>query len=154
MDADKWSHFLHLLFRLYLFVTFIFVFENSQNSFSCGPPFGAFWSVKYLNFAQKLPLRTTRHIFLERKHRKVTKNSYYVSSTEGSQKKVSAHGLVGQGVQNCLNWNLFLVSNLENGLQAISSSTTNVFNLWKWHYLVFCKFLRKLGKWDKASKTV
>ena len=32
------------------FITFIFVFRNSQNSFPCGPPFGPFWSVKYLNF--------------------------------------------------------------------------------------------------------
>ena len=120
-------------------------------------PFDAFWSAKYLNFAQKLPLLTTRHIFLESRHPKVTKNSYYVSSTEGSQKKASAHGLVGQDIQNCLNRNLFLVRTLENGLQAISSSTTNVLNLWKWHYLVFSKFLRKLGKlikWDKAPKTV
>ena len=29
---------------------FIFVFEKCQNSFSWGPPFGPFWSAKYLNF--------------------------------------------------------------------------------------------------------
>ena len=40
----------HLLF---LFVIFISEFENTQNSFSCGPPFGLFWSVKYLNFWPK-----------------------------------------------------------------------------------------------------
>ena len=39
-----------------LFVTFIFIFENSQNSFWCGPPVGPFWSVKYLTFGQKLPV--------------------------------------------------------------------------------------------------
>ena len=33
-----------------LFVIFIFVFENCQNSFSMGPPFGPFWSAKYLDF--------------------------------------------------------------------------------------------------------
>ena len=33
-----------------LFVIFIFVFEKYQNSFSLGPPFGPFWSVKYLSF--------------------------------------------------------------------------------------------------------
>ena len=33
-----------------LFVVLISEFENTQNSFSCGPPFGPFWSVKYLNF--------------------------------------------------------------------------------------------------------
>ena len=83
----------NLLFTLQLFVTFIFIFENSQNSFSCGPHFGPFWSVKYLNFGQKLPIRTTYHNFLESRHPKVTKILYYVLSPEGSQKKVSAHGL-------------------------------------------------------------
>ena len=50
-----------------MFLTFTFVFENSQNSFSCGPLFGPFWSVKYLNFGQKLPFRTAHHTFLERR---------------------------------------------------------------------------------------
>ena len=50
---DRWPHFFHLLFPLYLFVTFISEFENTQNSFSCGLPFGPFWSVKYLNFSPK-----------------------------------------------------------------------------------------------------
>ena len=36
-----------------LFVIFIFVFENSQNSFSYGLHFGPFWSVKYLRFWEK-----------------------------------------------------------------------------------------------------
>ena len=76
-----------------LFVTFIFIFGNSQNSFTFGPPFGPFWSVKYLNFGQKLPIRTTHHTFLESRHPEVTKNPYYVLSPEGSQNKVSAHGL-------------------------------------------------------------
>ena len=76
-----------------LFVTFIFIFGNSQNSFSCGVPFGPFWSVKYLNFGQKLPIRTTHHTFLESRHPEVTKNQYYVLSPEWRQKKVSAHGL-------------------------------------------------------------
>ena len=76
-----------------LFVTFIFIFGNSQNSFTFGPPFGPFWSVKYLNFGQKLPIRTTHHTFLESRHPEVTKNQYYVLSPEWRQKKVSAHGL-------------------------------------------------------------
>ena len=84
---------MHLLFLLYLFVTFIFVFENSQNSFSCGPPFGPFWSVKYLNFGQKLPILRADHTFIENGHTEVTKNPYYVLSPEGSQKKVAAHEL-------------------------------------------------------------
>ena len=51
-----------------------------------GPPFGPFWSVKYHNFWQKLPIRTINDIFLESRHPEVTKNSYYVLSREGSQK--------------------------------------------------------------------
>ena len=42
---------------------FIFEFENTQNSFSCGLSFGPFWSVKYLNFGQELPIWTAHHIF-------------------------------------------------------------------------------------------
>ena len=57
------------------------------------PPFGPFWSVKYLSFGQRLPLRTAHHIFLESRRSEATKTSYCVLSTEGSQKKVSAHGL-------------------------------------------------------------
>ena len=55
--------------------------------------FGPFWSVKYLDFGQKLPFRTANHTFLKSKHLEVTKNPYYVLSPEGSQRKVSAHGL-------------------------------------------------------------
>ena len=76
-----------------LFVTFLFILENSQNSFSCGSPFGLFWSVKYLNFEQKLLIWTV-HIFLESRHLEVTKNPYYVLSPKGSQKKVSAYGQI------------------------------------------------------------
>ena len=75
-----------------LFVTFIFIFGNSQNSFTFGPPFGPFWSVKYFNFGQKSPIQSTHHTFLESRHPEVTKNPYVLSS-EWSQKNVSAHGL-------------------------------------------------------------
>ena len=75
-----------------LFVTFIFVFENSQNSFLCDPLFGPFWSVKYINFGQQLPIQTAHHIFPESRHTEVTKNLYYVLSPVGSQRKVSARG--------------------------------------------------------------
>ena len=57
------------------------------------PPFGLFCSVKYLNFEQKLPIRTARHIFLSR-HSEVTKNPYYALSHKESQKKVSTNGLI------------------------------------------------------------
>ena len=52
-----------------------------------------FIPVKYLNFGQKLPFWTICHTFLESRHPKVTKTPYYILSPEGSQKKVSAHGL-------------------------------------------------------------
>ena len=60
----------------------------------CSLQFGPFWSVKYFNFGQKLPIRTAHHTFLERRHPEVNKNPYYVLSPEGSQKKLSAYGLI------------------------------------------------------------
>ena len=84
----------HFYLFFLLSVTFIFIFENGQNSFSCGPLFGLLWSVKYLNFEQKLPIKTAHHIFLERRHPEVTKNPHYVLSSRGSQKRVSANGLI------------------------------------------------------------
>ena len=53
-----------------------------------------FWPAKYLNFGQKLPIRTAHHAFIESRHLDVTKNPYYVLFPKGSQKKVSAHGLI------------------------------------------------------------
>ena len=52
-----------------------------------GSPFGPFWSVKYLNFGQKLPIRITHYAFLESRRPEVTKNPYYVLSPEWSPKK-------------------------------------------------------------------
>ena len=77
-----------------LFVTFNFIFENSQNSFWFRPPFGPFWSVKYLNFGQKLPIQTAHHTFLESGNPEVTKSPYYVLSPKESQKMESAHRLM------------------------------------------------------------
>ena len=79
-DRQMTPFFFHLLFLRELFVTFIFVFKNSQNSFSCRPSFGPLWSVKYLNFAQKLPIQIAHHTFLESRHPEVTKNPYCVLS--------------------------------------------------------------------------
>ena len=50
------------------------------------PPFGLFWSIKYLNFGQKLPIPTAHDTFLERRHPEVTKNPNYVLSPKGTQK--------------------------------------------------------------------
>ena len=51
-------------------------------------PFATLWSVKYVNFGQKLPIRIAHFTFLESKELEVTKNPYYVLSPEGSQEKV------------------------------------------------------------------
>ena len=67
-------------------------------------PYGLFWSVKYLNFGQKLPIWTAHHAFLESRHPKVTKNPYYVSSLKGSQKTISAHGLMPTGRAVCIRY--------------------------------------------------
>ena len=64
-----------------------------KNSFSSGPPSGSFWSVKYLNFGLKQPIRTANHTFLESRHPEVTKNPYCFS-LKGGLKKVSDHGLI------------------------------------------------------------
>ena len=65
----------------------VFVFENSQNSFSCGTLSGQFWSVKYISFWQKVPIQTAHQTFLEVRHPEVTKNTDYILSPEGSQIK-------------------------------------------------------------------
>ena len=73
-----------------LFVTFIFIFEHGQNSFSCGPTFDLFWCVKYLNFGQKLPIRTAHHTFLESTQPQVTKNPYHVVPRGEPKKGISS----------------------------------------------------------------
>ena len=57
-------------------------------------PFGLFWSVKYLNFEEKLQIRAAHHTFIESRHPEVTKNPYYAFFPKGRQKKVSSHGLI------------------------------------------------------------
>ena len=57
------------------------------------------WSIlvcKIPQFWEKLPIRSTHHTFLESRQPEVTKIPYYVLSPEGSQKKVSTHGLILQ----------------------------------------------------------
>ena len=48
---------------------------------SCGPPFGPFWSVKYLNFWPKATDLDRSPYFPESRHPEVTKNLYYVLPT-------------------------------------------------------------------------
>ena len=76
-----------------LFVIFIFIFENGKNLFSCVPHFVLFWSVKYLNFEQKPPIRNTHHIFLESRNLRLLK-SILSFVPQGEPKKVSAYGLI------------------------------------------------------------
>ena len=57
MKTRQMTSFFSSTFSTATVCTFIFVFEKSQNLFSCGP----FWSIKYLNFGQKLPIWTTHH---------------------------------------------------------------------------------------------
>ena len=73
----------------------IFAFETSQNSFSYGPPFGPFWSVKYLNFRKKLPIQTIHLTFLENRHLEVTENPNYVYIYKGNSKYRSAKQIYG-----------------------------------------------------------
>ena len=87
-------------------VIFVFLFENSQNSYSCGPPFGPLWSGKYHNLGQKLAILTAHHTFLESRHSEVTKNPYFVLSPRGSQKKVSTHGITLENVK--LQWDGYI----------------------------------------------
>ena len=78
------------VFLIYFFAPFVMfncVFEKSQNLFWCHLPFGPFWSVKYLNFGQKLLVWTIHHTFLEIRHTGVTKNPYYVLIPSGAKKR-------------------------------------------------------------------
>ena len=74
-------------------MTPFFSYAFSVLTVCSGPLFGPFWSVKYLNFGQKLPIRKAHQTFLESRHPDVTKNPYHVLSHEWSQKNVSAYGL-------------------------------------------------------------
>ena len=49
----------------------------SQNSFSCGPPFSSFWSVKYLSFWAKDTDSESSVLFLESRHLEVTKSIFF-----------------------------------------------------------------------------
>ena len=103
-----------------LTVIFISEFENTQNSFWCGPPFGPLWSVKYSIFGQKLLIPTAHHTFLQSKHTDVTKNLYYVLSTHRSQIPI------------------FLGSKLMD--YNIFSLLTFIFNLFSQKYICSCTF--------------
>ena len=46
------------------------------------PPFDPFWSVKYLNVGQRVPIRTAHYTFLVSGHPEDTKYPYYVLSPQ------------------------------------------------------------------------
>ena len=56
-------------------------------------PCGPFWSAKYPNFGQKLPILTGYHMFLEYRYPEDTKNPYYVLPFEVRRKKLLSRGL-------------------------------------------------------------
>ena len=57
-----------------------FLFENSQNSFWCGSPFGPFWTAKY-------PIQTTHHTFQESRHLRLLKIHIIFCSPSGAKKR-------------------------------------------------------------------
>ena len=75
METQKMTPFFHLLSTLYVCNIHSCIW-NSPNLFSCGPTLGPFWSAKYLNFGQKLLIRTAHHTFLESRHPEVFQNLY------------------------------------------------------------------------------
>ena len=143
MKTRQMTPFFHLLFPLYLLVTFILIFENSGNSFSFS--FSPFWSVKYLNFQLNLPIWTPYHTFIESNHPEVTKNSYYVLFPEGRQKKVSAHGLYVIIQSNPLNitfkgsTKLYFIHYLHVVIVLFSTGLyKSVFSVYSFGKLTFC----------------
>ena len=64
-------------------------------------------------------------------------------------------GKVRQSVQNYLNQNLVIGSFLENGFETNLNSKTNVLNVCKRHFSVFCKFLSDAVEtifWESEAK--
>ena len=53
METGQMIPLFSFTFSTAMFVILISEFENTQNSFSCGPSFGLLWSVKYLNIWPK-----------------------------------------------------------------------------------------------------
>ena len=50
METRQMTPFFSSTFSALTVLTFIFIFENSQNPFCCCPPFGPFWSAKNPQF--------------------------------------------------------------------------------------------------------
>ena len=116
MKTTQMTPFFHLLFLLYLLVTFISEFENTLNSFSNS----LLWSIlvcKIPQFLQKLLIWTAHQTFPESRHPEVTKNLYYVLFTRWSKIPIfqdPAHGLYWRlnriSYRACLIFITFLVT--------------------------------------------
>ena len=75
-----------------LFITFLYL-KIAKIHFLVIPPLVHVDLKKYLNFGQKLLIRTAHHTLLESRHPQVTKNPYYILAPVVGQKKVSVFGL-------------------------------------------------------------
>ena len=121
------------------------------NSLSCGPSFGPFWSIKYFNFEQNLPILTAHHTSLESKLPKVTKNPFNVLFLEGSQKKVPAHGLYVI-IRTICDMNLYFMHYLHVVIVFFSTSLFYILNsisfLIMSDLITFFNFLLTLFKWS------
>ena len=82
-----WATIHEILFIYFLsFVSNIrFWFWKYSKFISILSSFGLFWSVKYLNFWEKVPIWTAHQTFLESRHPEVTKNLYHGLSIRRSQ---------------------------------------------------------------------
>ena len=100
-----------------------FCFENSQNSFSCGPSFAPFWSKKCFKFEQKLPILTANHTFLLSRHPEVTKNPYYILPSKRSQKTYQLMDYCGFGYHLPIQLQIwpFIVSIVKDKTRALDS---------------------------------
>ena len=64
METKQMAPFISSTFSALTVLTFVSEFENTQNSYSCGP----LWSAKHLWIWK------VHHTFLERRHPEMTKN--------------------------------------------------------------------------------
>ena len=122
MKTTKMTPFFHLLFLLYLLVTFISEFENTLNSFSNS----LLWSIlvcKLPIFLPKILIWTAHHTFPESRHPEVTKTQYYVLFTHWSKIRI----FLGSS-----SWTILEVE--ENFIQSLSAFL--LLFVWQKEYLL------------------
>ena len=109
------------IFFIYVFssncVLFIFVFENFQNSFSWDPPFGLFWSVKYLNFRGEICEIRILFRLIQETHNKESKKPGFTVSIKLRTKFVCSHCL--RGIFVLITRNIFLIILLMNMIKSV-----------------------------------